>query len=73
MRDPVQFRGGQFSLYSYASSDPINRVDVTGLTVSVCRRLSNDPILGFFGLEHEWIETDTMSFEVTGSFSDTYL
>ena len=28
--DPILFQGGQFNLYAYVASDPINRTDITG-------------------------------------------
>lgn len=30
-KDPIRFEGESFNLYAYASGDPVNRVDVTGL------------------------------------------
>jgi RHS repeat-associated protein len=34
-KDPIGFRGGLLNLYSYVGSEPINRLDVNGLQVSV--------------------------------------
>ncbi|MCC6232433.1 MAG: hypothetical protein IT580_07295 [Verrucomicrobiales bacterium] len=31
MRDPVNFLGGQFSLYAYVGNDPVNHIDPLGL------------------------------------------
>jgi len=37
-KDPLRFAGGSPDLYAYASNDPVNRIDPTGLTARVCRR-----------------------------------
>jgi RHS repeat-associated protein len=59
-KDPLSFAGGAANLYAYASGDPVNQRDPSGLSVKVCRAFP------FFSkgsapaeLSHWWIETDT--------------
>jgi len=43
-KDPIGFAGGDSNLYAYAAGDPVNSVDVSGLTVYQCYLLSHTTI-----------------------------
>jgi RHS repeat-associated protein len=57
-RDPLLFEGGQLNLYQYASGDPVNRIDPTGL-VSI--GFSAYAGVGG-GLELSWVPGQGFSF-----------
>jgi RHS repeat-associated protein len=43
-KDPIGFRGGDFTLFGYVLNDPINRIDLLGLTNLI--ELSNTGVIG---------------------------
>jgi hypothetical protein len=51
--------GERINLYAYGLHNSIIRTDPSGMTVSVCCRATNIPVLGWLGYLHCWLKTDT--------------
>ncbi len=50
-KDPIGFAGQSANLYAYCGSDPVNRVDPTGLEDEAAQRALEDAFLSEFALE----------------------
>ena len=58
--DPLGKKGGDSDWYGYCVDDPVNRVDVWGLEVQLCRRpvdIDNDYVRSI--INHHFIKTDS--------------
>jgi RHS repeat-associated protein len=67
-KDPIGFAGQQGNVYLYVNGEPVNGVDPGGMDVFVCSRIAENKLLHTFGVEHQWIETDTFAFGIDGGF-----
>lgn len=57
-RDPIRLSGWDYNLFRFEFGSPFSNIDPSGLKVSICTQISNDPRLGRLGIRHVWLKTD---------------